>query len=76
MTGGFLGIYCQHAYAHSTDEGIVALPEALKGTDMAIYTVFLALGLDISIRGVLKVDKEMMYDDHQNTGEEDSPQHD
>lgn len=43
---------------------------------MAIYTVFLALGLDISIRRVLKVDKEMMYDDHQNTGEEDSPQHD
>lgn len=76
MTGGFLGIYLQHPYAHSTDEGIDALPGALKGTDMAIYTVFLALGLDISIRPVLKLDEAKIHDDDQDTGEEYSSQSD
>ncbi|KAJ4299289.1 hypothetical protein N0V90_004533 [Kalmusia sp. IMI 367209] len=51
--GGTLGVFCQHAYAHSTPEGIEALPGVLKGSDMAVYSVFLALGLNVCIRPVL-----------------------
>lgn len=51
--GGTLGIYCQHAYAHSTVEGAAALPGILKGSDMALYAVFLALGLAVSVHPIL-----------------------
>ncbi|KAB5566908.1 hypothetical protein GE09DRAFT_1284615 [Coniochaeta sp. 2T2.1] len=45
--GGILGIYCTHAYAHSTQSGGKALPAVLKGTDMAVYAVFRAHGLKV-----------------------------
>lgn len=52
--GGYLGAYCQHAYAHSTPEGGRSLPAVLKGSDMSIYEVFLALGLHVAVRPVLE----------------------
>ena len=51
--GGRLGLYCSHAYAHNTSEGINDLPSALKGVDMAVYEVFQALGSHIQLRPVL-----------------------
>ncbi|KLU88234.1 hypothetical protein MAPG_07221 [Magnaporthiopsis poae ATCC 64411] len=50
--GGILGIYCTHAYAHSTEAGGKALPSVLKGADMAVYAVFRAHGLKVFIRPV------------------------
>lgn len=46
-------MFCQHAYAHSTPEGIKSLPSVLKGSDMAVYTVLLALDMEVSIRPIL-----------------------
>ncbi|ORY10099.1 hypothetical protein BCR34DRAFT_615377 [Clohesyomyces aquaticus] len=31
--GGYRGVYCHHAYAHSTEGGIKSLPAVLKGLD-------------------------------------------
>ncbi|KAF2734385.1 hypothetical protein EJ04DRAFT_576923 [Polyplosphaeria fusca] len=64
--GGYLGIYCEHAYAHSTAEGINALPGILKGSDMAVFAVFQALHLKVAIRPVFDLDDfelGMNYDD-------------
>lgn len=52
--GGLLGIYCTHAYAHSTQAGSKALPSVLKGADMAVYAVFRAHGLKVWVRPVLE----------------------
>jgi hypothetical protein len=51
--GGRLGIFCQHAYAHTHEDGARALPAVLKGSDMAVYTVFQALGLRTQVRAIL-----------------------
>ena len=48
-----MGVFCQHAYAHITPEGIKSLPGVLKGSDTAVYSVSAALGLQVSIRPVL-----------------------
>ena len=52
-TGGYLGVFCSHAYAHNTVEGGESLPAVLKGADMAVYSVFQALGLDVEVCNVL-----------------------
>ncbi|KAF1969278.1 hypothetical protein BU23DRAFT_591683 [Bimuria novae-zelandiae CBS 107.79] len=69
--GGSLGIFCQHAYAHSTPEGIEAFPGVLKGVDMAVYSVFLAIGLHISVRPVLEFSLRDEYDDYYDMDDED-----
>jgi hypothetical protein len=51
-TGGYLGIGCQHAYAHSTEQGAQELPAILKGSDMAVYSIFKALGLQVVVRPI------------------------
>lgn len=50
--GGHLGLPCSHAYAHTTTAGDRALPGVLKGSDMAVFAVFKALGLKISVRAI------------------------
>jgi hypothetical protein len=56
QTGGHLGIYCQYAYAHTHSDNAHAFPGILKGADMAVYTVFSALGLRIQVRAILDKD--------------------
>jgi hypothetical protein len=74
-TGGHLGIYCQHAYAHIHSDNAHAFPGILKGADMAVYTVFRALGLKIQVRAILDKDtrgfndylenhEDNFFDDH------------
>lgn len=53
LLGGYLGIYCQHAYAHTHEDGARTLPQTLKGSDMAVYDVFKAVGLEIQVRAIL-----------------------
>lgn len=57
--GGHLGIFCTHAYAHTSKEAYEALPGVLKGADMAVYSVFQAHGLQIEVKTVLD-DTEML----------------
>ena len=52
--GGVLGFFCHHAYAHSTESGRMGLPGALKGVDLAVFAVFMALGLDVKVVPVIK----------------------
>lgn len=42
---GAMAIYCAHAYPHNTPHAKELLPRALKGSDMAIWAVYKALGL-------------------------------
>ncbi|OAG10945.1 uncharacterized protein CC84DRAFT_1084719 [Paraphaeosphaeria sporulosa] len=71
--GGYLGIHCQHAYAHSTKEGAQQLPGVLKGSDMAVYSVFQSLRLEIEVKSVLDSqnglfrDQYRYYDDSDET---------
>ncbi|KAI1491165.1 hypothetical protein F5X96DRAFT_490204 [Biscogniauxia mediterranea] len=51
--GGYIGIYCTHAYPHNSKLGQESLPGILKGADMAVYTVFRALGLKVKVKTVL-----------------------
>lgn len=55
--GGYIGIYCTHAYPHTTKVGQDSLPGILKGADMAVYTIFRALGLKILVKTVLDDDE-------------------
>lgn len=64
-SGGYLGVFCTHAYAHNTKEGGDALPAVLKGADMAVYEVFRALGLAIEVRTVLD-DKRPLEEEEEN----------
>lgn len=61
--GDYLGIHCKHAYAHSTAEGIKALPGVLKGSDMALFSVFRALDLSITIRPKLNILYQDLYEE-------------
>lgn len=49
MTGGTLGFYFQHVYAHANDHRVGSLPYALKGVDAIFYSVFLDFGLHVSM---------------------------
>ncbi|KAI0386945.1 hypothetical protein F5Y04DRAFT_74033 [Hypomontagnella monticulosa] len=61
--GGYIGIYCTHAYPHTTGVGKKSLPGILKGADMAVYAVFHALGLQVHVKAVLDENygNESMY---------------
>lgn len=51
--GGTMGIYCAHAYAHTSNKADKRLPKCLKGSDLVIYSVFKELGYSVSIRPVI-----------------------
>lgn len=74
--GGHLGIPCSHAYAHHSQVGSISLPAVLKGSDMAVYAVFKAQGLNISVRATTFEDDSEdedseMYDPEENDTEDD-----
>ncbi|KAK0621834.1 hypothetical protein B0T17DRAFT_618232 [Bombardia bombarda] len=68
--GGRLGIICNHAYAHNSKPFAVALPGVLKGSDMAVYSVFRAQGLKIKVVEVLIHDTGRVYYDSNEENEE------
>ncbi|OJJ67117.1 hypothetical protein ASPBRDRAFT_78662 [Aspergillus brasiliensis CBS 101740] len=51
--GGVLGVFCSHAYPHSSELAELQLPRALKGADLVVYAVFEALGIPVRILPVL-----------------------
>lgn len=54
QTGGVLGFYCAHQYAHTRNDSTGNLmPYALKGIDVALFSVFKSLGLEVKVRPVL-----------------------
>lgn len=55
-TGGYLGFYCSHAYAH-TNTDVVILPDMLKDLDMVVWETFGRLGLETSVKPVMNLQK-------------------
>lgn len=53
------GIFCSHAYPHSSRATIEGFPRHLKGSDLVLYSVFKSLGLKTSILPVLDQTKEV-----------------
>ena len=53
-SGGALGFFCNHQYAHAHDAGRKSIPAAFKGVDLAVFTAFHSLGLNPTVRPVLK----------------------
>jgi hypothetical protein len=49
-------------------EGAESLPGVLKGADMAVYTVFKALGLDVEVCNVLDGAEEVWFDVETGSG--------
>ncbi|KAL2871859.1 uncharacterized protein BJX67DRAFT_376715 [Aspergillus lucknowensis] len=52
--GGTVGIYCSHAYPHSSEIARALLPRGLKGSDLVVYSVFKSLGIEVQVRPVLR----------------------
>ncbi|PGH00568.1 hypothetical protein AJ79_08171 [Helicocarpus griseus UAMH5409] len=52
--GGVLGFFCSHSYAHTTESSARSMTRLLKGSDMAIFAVLKALGIDAKVRPVLE----------------------
>ncbi|KAB8214844.1 hypothetical protein BDV33DRAFT_208904 [Aspergillus novoparasiticus] len=53
--GGVLGLYCAHAYTHTSEDGSTNLPQTLKGSDLVFYSVLNALGATVEILPVLEL---------------------
>ncbi|KAL8838676.1 MAG: hypothetical protein Q9176_004916 [Flavoplaca citrina] len=54
--GGSLGFFCHHAYAHSTEAGRKQIPGAFKGVDLAVFSAFKRLGMEVGIHPILQGD--------------------
>ncbi|PLB43732.1 hypothetical protein P170DRAFT_441188 [Aspergillus steynii IBT 23096] len=51
--GGVLGIFCSHAYPHTSDLATIQVPRALKGADLVLYSVFKSLGIELAILPII-----------------------
>ncbi|KAL3419488.1 oxidoreductase [Phlyctema vagabunda] len=60
--GATMAFFCAHQYAHTRSQSIELLPFALKGIDVAVFSVFKALGLMPSIRPILDNDNFRDHD--------------
>ncbi|KAK2757052.1 hypothetical protein FQN54_005021 [Arachnomyces sp. PD_36] len=54
--GGVLGIFCSQPYPHTSQAAASSLPQALKGTDMALFSILQSLGLRVRVLPVLATD--------------------
>ncbi|KAL4937863.1 hypothetical protein BDV06DRAFT_215581 [Aspergillus oleicola] len=54
--GGVLGIFCSHAYPHTSKHASTQLPRSLKGSDLVLYSIFNALGISTTILPILEND--------------------
>ncbi|KAB5526400.1 hypothetical protein GE09DRAFT_1229243 [Coniochaeta sp. 2T2.1] len=63
--GGYLGLYCNHAYAYTSESGDL-LPDTLKGLGMVVWETFKALGVKLFVKPVLTVE----YDPERDGEEE------
>ncbi|KUJ14348.1 uncharacterized protein LY89DRAFT_784308 [Mollisia scopiformis] len=57
--GGNLGFYCAYKYAHHSSRAHALMSWALKGVDVAIYSVFSSLGLDVRVGPILENNRQL-----------------
>jgi len=60
--GGILGFHCCHKYVHNNGTAYQRMPFALKGIDVAIFSVFSDLGLSVLVRPMILLEDEEYYD--------------
>lgn len=60
MPGGVIGFYCHHQYAHSQESGRKSIPAGFKGVDLAIYSVFHILGLEVGVHPIVENEFQKM----------------
>lgn len=70
-SGGVLGFYCTHKYAHTDGTANERLPHALKGIDVVMFTIFRALGLAVHVRPILDVEFHENGSDNDSSEDED-----
>lgn len=51
-----LGFSCSHAYPQASEYDRSQLPEALKGADLVLYSIFRSLGIEVAILPILEKD--------------------
>ncbi|KAL8788905.1 MAG: hypothetical protein Q9213_001428 [Squamulea squamosa] len=66
--GGCIGFFRHHAYAHSTEAGRKLIPDAFKGVDLAIYSAFASLGLDVGVHPILHRKTSVTWHDDVESG--------
>ncbi|KAL8849226.1 MAG: hypothetical protein Q9221_005804 [Calogaya cf. arnoldii] len=59
--GGFLGFFCHHAYAHSTEVGRQQIARVFKGIDLAILSTFSGLSLEVDVHPIIHKEKAWHY---------------
>lgn len=63
VLGGWLGFFCHHAYAHSTEAHRKLIPGVFKGVDLAVFSAFSRLGLAASVHPILHKRGSWLYDE-------------
>ncbi|KAL8895149.1 MAG: hypothetical protein Q9192_003812, partial [Flavoplaca navasiana] len=63
--GGCIGFFCHHAYAHSTEVGRKQIPGAFKGVDLAVFSAFKRLGMQVGVHPILQADHGWYESEHQ-----------
>ncbi|KAJ5595152.1 uncharacterized protein N7459_001360 [Penicillium hispanicum] len=61
IIGGVLGIYCSHAYPHSSSQASALLPRGLKGADLALYSTLKSLGIELDVLPILCAEDELRF---------------
>jgi hypothetical protein len=52
--GGVLGVFCSHPYPHASLAAASSFPKALRGIDMALFSVLQSLGLKVKVLPILE----------------------
>ena len=58
ISGGVIGVFCHHNYAHAANSPHIRLPSMLKGADAAMLAVCTAFGLETQTRPVYLTTEE------------------
>ena len=70
FTGGVVGVYCHHDYAHASSGAEISIPGNMKGIDAALWNVCQALGLEIRVLPVYEADDDR-YADYESSDDSD-----
>ncbi|KAJ5083628.1 hypothetical protein N7456_013055 [Penicillium angulare] len=60
-SGGVFGIFCSHAYPHTSKNASALLPSCLKGSDLVLYAVMHSLGMKVDVLPVLMYENDDDY---------------
>jgi hypothetical protein len=62
--GGILGIFCSHAYPHTSNHAREYFPRGLKGADLVVYTALHSFGIQVDVLPVMIVESGVIEDEY------------